>query len=128
MKTSEMIAMLEKNPALKFRRVDWKHDDRYVYVDEERKSVRVMSNTPPKYMGELAIYLDSEEWELIPQPVPWQEALQAWAEGKSIKCVADNAVIYLGDSYYAVNSAFGRGISKNEIGNGTWYIEEPPIE
>lgn len=69
------------------------------------------------------------DWQEVKQPVPWQEAIEAWANWKTIKCV-----------HYGENYVFeGRSVflatdehvepsnvepSKKMILDGTWYIED----
>lgn len=131
---SEVIKVLFDNPKLIAEAIN-EHGDKYhLFINHNGYLYFKRWNSSGKYLdprkhsgGHFNGNIDRKiKWHIIPQPVPWQEALQAWALGKSIKCVADNVVVYSGDSYYAVNSAFGRGISKNEISNGTWYILEDP--
>ena len=54
-----------------------------------------------------------EEWELIPQEVPWSEAIAAWLEGEEIEvdpgdCRAMKVVI---------------GIDRELFKKGKWYIK-----
>ena len=142
MKTSEMIAMLEKNPKLRFRCngpggtvhfVTTSHEKYYkqealfqgmVRTDEFDKPL------PPglRFFGNVAI---DSEWELVPHPVPWQEALQAWTEGKTIKCKCNGCGP---DStrcggftkiFYGASLTMAGLLCQSMITNGTWYIEAP---
>jgi hypothetical protein len=72
-----------------------------------------------------------DKWEEIPQEVAWQEAIEAWANGKIIKCTArgyDN--IY--QQYDVVDDCYdsflldevGNPLDAYEILEGKWYIEE----
>ena len=62
----------------------------------------------------------SDNWKLVPQPVTWQEAIEAWADGKVV---------------YVKNEAGGRVyrhggegekmyLLQSEIATGTWYVED----
>lgn len=137
MKTSEMMAMLEKNPKLRFRCngpggtvhfVTTSHEKYYkqealfqgmVRTDEFDKPL------PPglRFFGNVAI---DSEWELVPQSVPWQEALQAWAEGKTIKCEMIGAShAFILDPQKMESSQFGATtFDMAWLKKGTWYILE----
>ena len=63
-------------------------------------------------------------WEEVKQPVTWQEAIQAWAEGNTViventcdKRKYDGKKNFLKDEY-------GNPMGSWEITNGTWYIED----
>jgi hypothetical protein len=128
MKTWEMIKELSENPKLKFnngihkvkisditKRIVW------AYADEKEEPFIIFSNAPGA-VDNLHI-----EWELIPQEVPWQEALQAWLDGKTVSCrveACDNQVnlatryIHYGDS-----NETRYPLGKVEFTKGKWYID-----
>jgi len=135
-KTSEMMAMLEKNPKLRFRCngpggtvhfVTTSHEKYYkqealfqgmVRTDEIDKSL------PPglRFFGNVAI---DSEWELVPQPVPWQEALQARLDGKTVKvdcpdCGGD------ADSCVFEPTQDKESVCFSALKEGTFYIIEAP--
>ena len=69
------------------------------------------------FNGNVALNLD---WQLVRQPVTWQEAIEAWADGKVV---------------YVENKAGGRVyrcggegekmyLLQSEVKNGTWYVED----
>ena len=69
------------------------------------------------FNGNVALDLD---WQLVRQPVTWQEAIQAWADGKVV---------------YVKNKAGGRVfrhggegetmyLLQSEIATGIWYVED----
>ena len=61
--------------------------------------------------------IDFDGWEIVRQPVPWQEAIQAWADGNNLKiCFEDNV--------YTVRGGEPMRIDKNDITSGTWYVED----
>ena len=138
MKTSEMMAMLEKNPKLRFRCngpggtvhfVTTSHEKYYkqealfqgmVRTDEIDKSL------PPglRFFGNVAI---DSEWELVPQSVPWQEALQARLDGKTVKvdcpdCGGD------ADSCVFEPTQDKESVCFSALKEGTFYIIEAPID
>lgn len=126
MKTWEMIKALTENPKLKFNngihkvkisditnRIVWD------YADEKEDPFIMFSNAPGA-IDNLHI-----EWELIPQEVTWQEAIQAWVDGREVYFTLNGSVrLYLDDcSHYLRTLAQCRPISKDEILKGKWYIE-----
>ena len=58
-----------------------------------------------------------EDWQLVRQPVTWQEAIQAWSEGSDIKeCFPRSERLYRsGDTIH---------LNENDVLNGTWYVED----
>ena len=56
------------------------------------------------------------EWELIPQEVTWQGAIQAWLDGKTIKVVEGSEVLILKSKECALI------FNKSRFTNGKWYI------
>ena len=66
------------------------------------------------FNGNVGLDLD---WQLVKQPITWQEAIQAWADGNNLKiCFADNV--------YTVRGGEPMRIDKNDITSGTWYVED----
>lgn len=68
------------------------------------------------------------DWQEVKQPVPWQKAIEAWANGKTIKCVHyGESYVFEGRSVFLEADEHGlpSGIqpSKKMILQGTWYIE-----
>jgi hypothetical protein len=123
MKTSEMIAMLEKNPNLKFKGTNWS-DGSILQLDLFGHITII--NPKNKICPETVLnYLPSKtDWEIVCEPVTWQEAIQAWAEGKTVKCVLNS--FYEG---YIFNDFHCKAntqtiLSKDMIKGGTWYIEK----
>ena len=130
--------MLEKNPKLRFRCngpggtvhfVTTSHEKYYkqealfqgmVRTDEIDKSL------PPglRFFGNVAI---DSEWELVPQSVPWQEALQARLDGKTVKvdcpdCGGD------ADSCVFEPTQDKESVCFSALKEGTFYIIEAPID
>ena len=67
---------------------------------------------------------NEDDWQLVRQPVTWQEAIKAWAEGKTViventcdKRKYDGKKNFLKDEY-------GNPMGSWDITNGTWYIED----
>ncbi len=53
------------------------------------------------------------------QPVTWQEAIQAWVEGKTVTV---STMFGLGSK--EVKKSRGSSITEYEITKGTWYLED----
>jgi len=112
MKTSEMIAMLEKDPTLKF----WSPQapiDSYLYVDRYKR----ICWGGRQQEGQLftPTIKESEDWEIVREPVPVWEAIKALKEGQTV------TVKWLGFTS-VLNPTHNFTMSINTILNGTWYI------
>jgi len=66
----------------------------------------------------------ADEWELVPQEVPWQEAVQAWIEGKTITGVYKKSKhVYRSNGIYArFEDNEDMPLNKIELTHGKWYI------
>ena len=110
MKTSEMIAMLEKNPKLKFI-------SNYGYtvaVDTKNELITDRDNY-------LIVNL-KRDWQLVREPVTWQEALQAWVDGKTIKCeYPPNDMKLISTTFFPKNLTSTP--TREALITGTWYID-----
>ena len=73
MKTSEMIAMLEENPKLRFRRKNWIYNNNDVYVSTNEHGMIKLFNS----IGTLVFYINHNDWQLVREPVPVWEAIKA---------------------------------------------------
>ena len=67
---------------------------------------------------------DKEEWTKVPQEVTWQRAIEAWANGKDIKCVMDGLTTFKGyhngNIYMQDDDHYG--VDGSQILQGKWYI------
>ena len=80
------------------------------------------------FNGNVALDLD---WQLVRQPVPWQEAIQAWYEGKKVvwEDDTDRRVFrekrWLGAKHqsYLIDEE-GEALTIGEIFLGKWYVED----
>lgn len=69
------------------------------------------------------IYMN--DWQEVKQPVTWQEAIEAWADGKKIRCVIGKAEYIFGRSpYREFQDQNDYGLAPEHITKGTWYIED----
>ena len=53
------------------------------------------------------------------QPVTWQEAIQAWVDGKTV-----TVLTLFGLGSREVKKGRGSSITEYEITNGVWYVED----
>ena len=99
----------------------WKKDSSLKFKSEVNGRIVGLLHGIPLWEDsnkEISAYSFMENtWQLTRQPVPWQEAIQAWAEGNNLKiCFADNV--------YTVRGGEPMRIDKNDLTNGTWYVED----
>lgn len=117
-KTSEMIAMLEENPRLKFTR----RKATFGYGGAvECKNGILRGVDGEHYPFVLSLHNEvMDDWQLVREPpVPVWEALKAWMEGKTVYCIHKDCVpgkcVHTAQGVFACN----RGLKE-----GTWYIGE----
>jgi hypothetical protein len=88
------------------------------------KNSEICSNDNASFA--LCIFSNTEVEE-IKQPVTWQEAIEAWANGKSVKCVYGDKPrvgIALYNNGGFLKDTDSCSLSKAEIVEGIWYIED----
>ena len=77
-----------------------------------------------RFSGNLAS--NEEDWEEAKQSVPWQEAFQAWIDGKSVVCEYEEKYTYSshdGLKYDEMVDQCGDGVDLTQLRYGTWYVE-----
>ena len=121
MKYWEVVKRLTENPALSGVAVIG--STRYkLYVDDsgtlESKAYSLQPGKNGTSIGE-AGNVDFDGWEIVKQPVTWQEAIQAWADGKKV-----TVLTMFGLGSREVKKSRGSSITEYEITNGTWYVED----
>lgn len=110
MKTSEMIAMLEKNPDLQFKR---KFNGEIYCLGAGGCVSKIRGSYAAANMR-----ID-DDWQLVREPVPVWEAVKAFCEGKDIICEIEEG----GKFTLRANAKYTQSFTKEFILNGTWYIE-----
>jgi hypothetical protein len=123
MRTSEMIAMLEKNPKLRFKATEWK-DRTVLSLNEEGRIQLTNGHDTEPYAAEVVLrYLTNLfDWEIVQEPVPVWEAVKAYYEGKQVTCKCKGCKRFDGCIYQIRPN--GKDLCREGILNGTWYIEE----
>ena len=127
MKLWEVIKALDENPNKRFKHalgsiigfddnvLQWLEKDGEIIepflVRDRRSGTGICHNT-------------GDNWQLVRQPVTWQEAIQAWAEGKTV--IVENTCAkrkYDGKKDY-LKDVDGNLMGPSEIRHGTWYVED----
>ena len=109
MKTWEMLKELTENPNKRFRLPSWE-DGRYITAT----NTGLIVNEILELANVSRLKVD---WEILPQEVTWQEALEAWAKGREIKCVLEGESIR-----YSNNQISTSYMGSGQILKGKWYI------
>lgn len=117
MKTWEMVKMFTENPNLRFK-------------SKTDGSILALYKDIMFWDGDLSLVPELnifEEWELIRESIPWQKALQALIDGKTIKCIADKCDYIYGNKEYIFkpsNTDAYHRIGLEHLKNGKWFIED----
>ena len=61
----------------------------------------------------------NRDWQEVKQPVTWQEAIEAWAEGKKITCECEGV-----GTFFRPSNVSSACFTAKLITHGTWYIED----
>lgn len=133
MRYSEAILKLEKDPTLVFKLLEagktWTlktdydprfPDDESLYFIVECDS-EDYHDSAVEFSGNLLI--NDDGWEVVRHPVTWQEAIQAWVDGKSIRWEDG----YVGKVYGAHDGNLGDleiRLWQFNSERGKWYVED----
>lgn len=128
MKTWEMIKALTENPKLKFKFTDYAIEMTHHHV--EVVNGRICwggDNNYPLYI----VMENNDKWELIPQEIPFLEAVKAFSEGKTIRCeyncysytyIPNENTKVVGDFGHLFLSTCGCRLTTRDVLEGRWYI------
>jgi len=127
MKTWEMIKELTKDTKLIFTRKMSDSGCNPQYVGMEVGCLYWLDTKTLKPLKEQKFHITSwglgDNWELIPQEVTWQEAIQAWIEGKGIQVKINDWVREQPSSYkFGCPPGLVLGFDRDEFKKGKWYI------
>ena len=113
MKLWEVLKALEENPKKRFTS---KFGSMSAEIFADDLSVNFM------HTESLELSLDaSRDWQEVKQPVTWQEAIEAWANGKLIKYENEHGCLtYSGNT---LKDEIGP-LASYQLTTGTWYIED----
>ena len=120
MKLWEVMKKLDENPNKRFKHelgsiigfadnvLQWLEKDGEIIepflVRDRRSGTGICHNT-------------GDGWQEVKQPVTWQEAIQAWAEGKTV-----TVLTLFGFGSREVKKSRGSSITEYEITKGVWYV------
>lgn len=130
MKTSEMIAMLEKNPKLKFQYNTGSESGVMSCIDGDIKLIE-HNGKPANYSQYLILHSGymRQDWQLVREPVSWQEAIQAWLDGKEIEvceCAGCEPVDghKCGTHSKQTLNGSGKNLCRQQFKTAKWYIND----
>lgn len=123
MKLSEAFAILESGKVVEFeatptsgRRSVLYRNGKYFIIDTYNSNGEKIEFCAPAGAFNKNFSTDLD-WELVRQPVTWQEALQAWADGKTI------SYSYMGyDKRFPFEDS-NTMMSIEKIKNAEWYVD-----
>ena len=120
MKLWEVMKKLDENPNKRFKHalgsiigfadnvLQWLEKDGEIIepflVRDRRSGTGICHNT-------------GDDWQEVKQPVTWQEAIQAWADGKRVTLKLDRCE-------YAFCGFSDQANTRRAINSGTWYVED----
>lgn len=131
MKLCEVLKELEENRDKKYKMVSKFGKIHEIGLDNNGyyafSSIFYGKNIDDKPSGGFSgnVHRDAD-WQEVKQPVTWQEAIEAWANWKTIKCeVGELAFTYNPKKNLTLLDTLDKGhMCLSEITEGTWYIEE----
>lgn len=130
MDTLEMANKLLKNPKLRARKV---FPDGVTWIVKNiNGSIMFDGDTNPCFLDFSDCCLRHKDWELVREPVTWNEAMQAWLDGKSL-CIEFDGQVYeqfkndpLGYLRIKRDGEWRSlpGFFKGMFSDGRWYIAD----
>lgn len=121
-KTWEVVKILMENPRLRFEaKINKKKSN--MWIDTEGDLVMDVVETAPDYSITDNEWLNAE-WQLIETPVTWQEALQAWAEEKTVICKFND----INEEYICFSNDYDTHLTRYQILYGQWFIVPEVVE
>ena len=128
--TWEVIKALSENPKLKFKT----DSQGYGYGHE----VCLWIDKGGNFVADEVIKQDhpttcerwlKATWQLVRTPVTWQEAIQAWADGKAVKCIFKHqSGEFLFNAFHAKSNPMSTPLSRDMIKAGVWFVEDSADE
>ena len=117
-KTWEVVKILMENPRLRFEaKINKKKSN--MWIDTDGDLVMDVVKTAPDYPSTDNEWLNAE-WHLVETPVTWQEALQAWAEEKTVICKFND----INEEYSEIcfSNDYDTHLTRYQILYGQWFI------
>lgn len=130
MKLWEVLKALEENPKKVFDSTYWvkRHllrvdENGFMHLDVYDISKKLINCELGGGNFNGNIHVNKMDWQEVKQPVTWQEALEAWANGGKVKCILHGKSFVYDHSKWG-NMYSGDGyLCDSEITEGIWYIE-----
>lgn len=126
MKLWEVLKELEENPEKRFKSFNrtlgienvLELSESHLYLKRTNlHGEELPSDTDSGgFNGNINIHAD---WQEVKQPVTWQEAIEAWANGKAVKCECEGGV-----TFFKPPRQSSACFTDKLITHGTWYIED----
>jgi len=122
-KTWEIIKMLSENPNLRFKAMPY--SEAKTFSDEVCLVNGVLCwGGNNAYPLQVAIGKYDIDWQLVETPVTWQEALQAWAEEKTVICKFND----INEEYICLSNDYDTHLTRYQILYGQWFIVPEVVE
>ena len=100
----------------------WKENPKKKFERSDCKTTVILVDNKPHFGNADAFmridYFLNHDWQLVKQPVTWQEAIQAWGTGKIV------SVDVGGCKFKLTHDDTIFGLSERMINLGTWYVED----
>lgn len=131
MKLWEVIKALEENPCKAFtsnhmgkRHVIKADKNGYLNLEIYAGTGELISQKSGGGAFNGNIHISKMDWQALVIPVTWQEAIEAWANGDTVKCVLGRSEsVFLGEKI-AFRNQDASVVDKAQIRDGKWYIED----
>jgi len=121
-KTWEVVKILMENPRLRFEaKINKKKSN--MWIDTDGDLAMDVVKTAPDYPITDNEWLNAE-WHLVETPVTWQEALQAWAEEKTVICKFND----INEEYICLSNDYDTHLTRYQILYGQWFIVPEVVE
>jgi hypothetical protein len=124
-KTWEIIKMLSENPNLRFKAMPY--SEAKTFFDEACLVNGVLCWGGNKaYPLQISIGKYDIDWKLIETPVTWHEALQAWAEGKTVICKLND----INEEYSEIcfSNDYDTPLTRHQILYGQWFVVSEGVD
>ena len=123
-KTWEVVKILMENPRLRFEaKINKKKSN--MWIDTDGDLAMDVVKTAPDYPITDNEWLNAE-WQLVETPVTWQEALQAWAEEKTVICKFNDINEEYSETCFSNN--YDTPLTRYQILYGQWFIVPEVVE
>jgi len=123
-KTWEVVKILMENPRLRFEaKINKKKSN--MWIDTDGDLAMDVVKTAPDYPITDNEWLNAE-WHLVETPVTWQEALQAWAEEKTVICKFNDINEEYSETCFSNN--YDTPLTRYQILYGQWFIVPEVVE